>query len=261
MPAEPASREPDASVESAPETTGEQARLDHFLEYRARAIQRRRTRWRFTASVLACGAVLLLIMVVTTAGSRLLRARMTPRPIVSPGIALPEPSASPPAASMPPATSAPLAAETPAMPKMITGTARNPTQETKSPVARAAPAPPEGPVGAESRPPARAATARITDDRREQLATVHPGDTKERLFDLFGTTFERQAGSVVRVDGMRLRARGRSPRYAQVEIADVRLADGLYWFAFGEGRLIAWGRRGDWRAVAQRHRLDVDYPP
>jgi hypothetical protein len=277
MSAEPTSRESDSTPEPAaetlppeasPETTGERARLDHFLEYRARALQRRRTQWRVAATALVCGGAVLVITVVTIGGGRLLRARMTPRPIASPSIVLSEPSASPPTAT------APTATEKLPAPEMHMDTTREPTGEPSGPAVRAEPEPAERPARTDRAVPAdravaadpkslgpKAATARLYDDRRERLSTLHPGDTKERVFELFGTTFERQAGSVVRVDGMRLRARGRSPRYEQVEVADVKLANDLYWFAFGEGRLIAWGRPADWRAVAQRQRLEVDYPP
>ena len=100
---------------------------------------------------------------------------------------------------------------------------------------------------------------------RERLATVSPGDTKERVFDRFATTFEQRNGSVVRVEGMRWRANGRSPRHAQVEVAEVVLADAgaerLYWFVFGDGRLIGWGRHEEWPAAVRRHEIEIDYQP
>jgi hypothetical protein len=119
-----------------------------------------------------------------------------------------------------------------------------------------------------NRPVARIDTpplTRVGYQSHDRLRAVRAGDTKERVFDLFGTTIEWQAGSVVRVDGMRLRARGRSPRYTRVEVADVTLADGgadggLYWFLFGDGRLLVWGRPAGWEGTAMRYQLELEYP-
>jgi len=62
---------------------------------------------------------------------------------------------------------------------------------------------------------------------------------------------------------MRLRATGRSPDHPQLEVADVSIAETgaarTYWFLFGEGRLIAWGRPDEWRATAGRLQLDIEY--
>jgi hypothetical protein len=105
----------------------------------------------------------------------------------------------------------------------------------------------------------------VSHQPHERLGALNRGDPKERVFDLFGTTVRRQGGAVVQMEGMRLRARGRSPNYAQVEVADVKLADGgeggLYWFLFGDGRLLAWGRPGEWPAAVTRHQLEIDYSP
>ena len=98
---------------------------------------------------------------------------------------------------------------------------------------------------------------------RERLTTVRRGDPKEKVFELFATRVERRNGSAVLIEGMRLRASGRSPRHAQVEVADVTIADTargtLYWFLFGDGRLIAWGRPEEW--AAGRHQVEIDYTP
>jgi hypothetical protein len=248
MPGQPASPPPEPSPEPSGEPPGERLRLDDFLEYRARALLRRRARQRLRNGALACVAGGLAIILIVSGGGRILRHGMAPKPIPieSPGIALP-------GSSVPRAASATTA---------DTDHAAEPAAETPSPAVPTLPAAVERRGQAKPEPPApRAATARVSDERPERLAVLRPGDMKERVFDLFGTTFERQQGAVVRVEGMRLRARGRSPRYEQVEVADVRLADSLYWFLFGDGRLLAWGRPGDWRAVAQRHQLEVDYPP
>jgi len=100
---------------------------------------------------------------------------------------------------------------------------------------------------------------------RERLTTVRLGDAKETVFELFATRFERRNGSVRRIEGMRLRARGRSPHHAHIEVAEVKIADttagSLYWFLFGDGRLVAWGRPEDWRRASGRYQVEIDYPP
>ena len=120
-----------------------------------------------------------------------------------------------------------------------------------------------GPERASSSP--SALPTRVSHQPHERLATLHRGDPKERVFELFGATVKQQGGAMVRMEGMRLRARGQSPNYAQVEVAEVTLVDGreggLYWFLFGDGRLLAWGRPDEWAAVVSRHRLDIDYAP
>jgi hypothetical protein len=116
---------------------------------------------------------------------------------------------------------------------------------------------------------AAAPEARVTDvsyQPRERLASVHAGDPKEAVFELFGTAFERRSGSLVRIEGMRLRASGRSSQHAQVEVAEVRINDtaaagNLYWFLFGDGHLIAWGRAEDWPVATARYQVEIEYQP
>ena len=65
---------------------------------------------------------------------------------------------------------------------------------------------------------------------------------------------------------MRLRASGRSAQHAQVEVAEVRITDAaaagsLYWFLFGDGRLIAWGRAKDWPVAVARYQVEIEYQP
>lgn len=95
----------------------------------------------------------------------------------------------------------------------------------------------------------------------ERLAGVRSGQSKQRVFDLFGTVFVKQHGEVVEVEGMSVRAAGRSESNTRLEVSEVTLAEPprratRYWFLFEEGRLIAWGRPGQWRATALRYRLD-----
>jgi hypothetical protein len=86
---------------------------------------------------------------------------------------------------------------------------------------------------------------------------------KERVFDLFAGTVKRQDGTLVRIDGIRLRAKGRSPDHPQVEVAEVEVAENgraqRYWFLFGEGTLMAWGRPDEWPVTATRYQLEIDY--
>jgi hypothetical protein len=121
---------------------------------------------------------------------------------------------------------------------------------------------------ATTRAPALAPTPRVTSvnyQPRERLTTVHPGDAKDKVFELFATAFERRNGSLVQIEGMRLRASGHSPHHAQVEVAEVKVADtaggSLYWFLFGDGRLIAWGRPEEWSGATRRYQLEIDYQP
>jgi hypothetical protein len=118
-------------------------------------------------------------------------------------------------------------------------------------------------------PTATAPAPRVTDvsyQPSERLESVHAGDAKETVFELFGTRVERRSGSLVQVEGMRLRASGRSAQHAQVEVAEVRITDAvatgsLYWFLFGDGRLIAWGRAKEWPVAAARYQVEIEYQP
>jgi hypothetical protein len=98
-----------------------------------------------------------------------------------------------------------------------------------------------------------------------RLASIHAGDTKDKVFGLLATSFERQNGSLVRVEGIRLRSSARSPRHAHVEIAEARIAEAAaatpYWFLFGDERLLAWGRPEEWAATAGRYQVESTYTP
>ena len=98
---------------------------------------------------------------------------------------------------------------------------------------------------------------------RERLTAIRTGDPKEQVFELFGSTVQRQKETLIRIDGMRLRARGQSPGHPKLEVADVDVAESgrsqKYWFLFGEGHLIAWGRPDEWPGTAARLKLEIDY--
>jgi hypothetical protein len=98
-----------------------------------------------------------------------------------------------------------------------------------------------------------------------RLTALRPGDTKEKVFDTFATVFERRNGALVRIEGIRLRERGRSPHHELVEVADVTVADtpagSLHWFLFGDGRLLAWGRAEEWATAAERYEVATQYKP
>jgi len=121
--------------------------------------------------------------------------------------------------------------------------------------------PPRSPATSRESPPSTTVSVRL--QPRERLAVVRAGDMKERVFDLFGGTVQRQDGALVRIDGMRLRAKGRSPDHPQMEVADVEVAENgraqRYWFLFGEGTLMAWGRSDDWPATVKRYQVDISY--
>jgi hypothetical protein len=122
-----------------------------------------------------------------------------------------------------------------------------------------APANPPAPSAARSRP----TPAPLRHQPRERLAAVRPGEAKEHVFDLFAGTVERRNGTLVRIEGMRLRATGRSPDHTRVEIAEVEISDTgtgtLYWFLFGDSRLLAWGRPDEWPAAKARYQLEIAY--
>ena len=171
-----------------------------------------------------------------------------------------------PAAVTPPASprtsEAPSPAASPVAPA-IPPVASTPVASTSAP-ARRSPSP-----AAPTPPAATAPAARVPDvsyQPSERLKGVRAGDAKETVFELFGTRVERRSGSLVQVDGMRLRASGRSAQHAQVEVAEVRIADAaaagsLYWFLFGDGRLIAWGRAKEWPVAAARYQVEIEYQP
>jgi hypothetical protein len=229
----------DAPVLSEPE---EALVLNYIVQTRAQRERRRRQR-RMVVGTLGVSACLL------TAG--LFWSHHEP-PTVAPDAS--------PAAVTPPAS--PRVSEAP-RPEV------SPAAPAAPPVASTwAPAPRSPSPGAPTRPAATAPAARVPDvsyQPSERLKSVRVGDTKESLFELFGTRVERRSGSLVQVDGMRLRASGRSARHAQVEVAEVRIKDAaagsLYWFLFGDGRLVAWGRAKEWPAAASRYQVEIEYQP
>jgi hypothetical protein len=159
----------------------------------------------------------------------------------------------------------PEAIQAAAAPPREAGEVVPPSGPPAAPKARAAapqPAPPRTGPPAPSPPRPPAATT-VSYQPPERLTTLRVGDTKERVFELFGSTVERRNGSLVRIEGMRLRASGRSHQHAQVEVAEVRVADAgtgsLYWFLFGDGQLVGWGRPEEWPATAGRYEVEIDY--
>lgn len=101
-----------------------------------------------------------------------------------------------------------------------------------------------------------------------KLARLKRGDHKNRVLELFATAYARRQGSVVKIDGLRLRAPQRSQGGSSIEIGEVlvdgREAGGVrYWFLFDNERLLAWGAPHEWMAVAKRYQLDpalVEHP-
>lgn len=227
-----------ASSTPPPEPPEQHALL---LYYRARARGRRQRRRRRRHLLIAVGALVAGTGLFTTVVSRTRHHEPPPLPKVV------EPSAVPSRESgefRAPASS-PAAA-----PQGRTLARREPASPTIAP----SPAP----------TPTRRGTS-VGYQPRARLTTVRPGDAKETVFELFATRVERQNGGAVLIEGMRLRASGRSARHAHVEVAEVMIADTaharLYWFLFGDGRLIAWGRPEEWLRATGRHQVDIDYTP
>ena len=208
--------------------------------YRARAHARRQKRLRYRligGGALVAGTGLLLVVMRSGLPTPHQQPLPTPEAIQA--------SAAPPRESgelrVPPS-------EPPAAQKAKAAAPQQPLPRTGPP----APSPPR---------PTTATT--LSYQPRERLTTLRVGDTKERVFELFGTTVERRNGSLVRIEGMRLRASGRSHHHPQVEVAEVKVTDAgagsLYWFLFGDGRLVGWGRPEEWPAAAGRHEVEIDY--
>ena len=218
--------------------------LNYIAQTRARRDRRRRQRRRVVGTLIVVSACLL------TAG--LFWGRHEP-PTVAPDAS--------PAAVTPPES--PRTSEAPRPAASPVAPAIPPVVSTSAP----APRPPS--QGAPTPPAATAPVARVPDVRyqpSERLKSVRAGDAKETVFELFGTRVERRNGSLVQVDGMRLRASGRSAQHAQAEVAEVRITDAtaagsLYWFLFGDGRLVAWGRAKEWPVAVARYQVEIEYQP
>jgi hypothetical protein len=219
----------------------EQRRLNDFLEYRARAAQSRRRmgRTRVAAWTLACTVALLAVIVLAARAFRHEAAAPNREAVGLPSIMA--------AARGPADESAP---EPSAAPQQFA-----PASEPRAPTPSPAQTPPAAPDAKAPQPPAR-----VIAEPQERLGVLAPGDTKERVFELFATTVQRQGKAVVWFEGIRLRARAHSPRHRAMEVADVQLRDGVHWFLFADERLVAWGRLHDWCAAAARHHVEVDYP-
>jgi hypothetical protein len=230
---------PAAEPTLARETPEVEALLRHYRSRAHARRQRRRRRMLLAGAGSLAGGVLLVGAL--TVLSRARDGRVTP----------PSAPAGPPPRAAPDATS--QSAPPLAVPESTTPGA---AKRISTP-----PAPARSPAISSERstPP----TVIVRPQPSERLTAIRPGDAKERVFDLFGSTIEREKDTLVRIDGMRLRATGRSPDHPQLEVADVEIAENggarRYWFLFGEGRLIAWGRPEEWRATAARLQLEVEY--
>lgn len=226
--------------EPSPVPPGSSEQYALFLHYRQARRERRQRRLRIAAGAFVAGAGLLTAVLFLT---RHERPPVTARTIEPPAV-LSRDGATSPAAQE---ERAGATIEAPGGPGSAPSSP-TPRSSTGTP----APAPTPRPTGVMSQP-------------RGRLTTIRAGDAKEAVFELFGTTIERRNGSLVRVEGMRLRATGRSPHHAQVEVAEVRIGDtaagSLYWFLFGDGRLVAWGRPEEWAAATGRYQVEIKYQP
>jgi hypothetical protein len=234
---------PETLPEAAPPTP-ETPDVHTMLErYRLQARERRHRRRRHTVVVVGalvgCGVALAALL---SLGPR------EPGPTVSP---TPEPW-TPPAV---PAMKVEERRPEPSAPEPRPAPAR-PAGSAKKVVA-----PPSSPAPVPASPPK--ATVIAVSQPRERLQTVRLGDAKEHVFEMFGGTVERRNGALVRIEGIRLRASGRSAEHPRVEVADVAVAENStttrYWFLFGNDRLLAWGRPDEWPSAAARYQLEIDY--
>jgi len=222
-----------------PETPDVHTMLERYrLQARARRHRRRRHAVVAVGALVGCGAALAALLSL---------APREPRRTASPTPESSTPSATPVMTieerRPEPRAPEPAAAPRPAAP------------------ARKVVAPPTAPAPVPTSPPKPTVVA--VSQPRERLQTVRPGDAKEHVFEMLGGTVERRNGALVKVEGIRLRASGRSAEHPRVEVADVAVAEDRtatrYWFLFGNDRLLAWGRPDEWPAAAARYQLEIDY--
>jgi hypothetical protein len=166
-----------------------------------------------------------------------------------------------PPVTAPPVTAPPVAAPAVAPPAitepvLVAQAAPAPAPATTAP-AVAAPAPSPAPTD----PPPK----NVAYHPAKRLARVRAGQSKDQVFGHFSSMFDKQGQKIVEIQGMRLRASGRSATGAGLEVGEVRLADEagetLYWFLFSDGRLLAWGRPEQWGATATKYGVELPYHP
>jgi hypothetical protein len=230
---------PAPTTAAEPSVASEPPEVEALLRhYRARARARRQRRRHMLIATLLGGGV--LVIAVLSVLPRVRNGRVV-MPLPAPATSVGPPSRAAPEPS--PQFADPLAPEpkTLAVAKVI-----------------AAPRPPA--TSAEVSTPL---TVIVRPQPSERLTVVRTGDAKERVFELFASTVQRQKDTLVRIDGIRLRARGQSPDHPKLEVADVEVAENgraqKYWFLFGEGSLLAWGRPTEWPVTAARFKLEIEY--
>jgi hypothetical protein len=184
----------------------------------------------------------------------------------TPAAKAPAPTPAPAAKAPVPGPSKALAAAKPVPP------ASSSTTSTATPV-RAAELPPRVSVPVQApvlAPPMPSRTptpvlASVSYHPRDRLSAIRAGDSKDKVFGMLATSFERQNGSLVRIEGIRLRASARSPRDAHVEVAEAKIGETSgavpYWFLFSDERLVAWGRPDEWSAAVARYQIQTGYTP
>jgi hypothetical protein len=223
-----------------PETPDVDTMLERYrLQFRTRRQRRRRHAVVVVGALVGCGAALAVLL------------SLAPREPRATGSPTPEPS---------------TPSATPVMKTEQGGPEPRAPEPPTAPASPAAPArkvvaPPSPPAPVPASPPKPTVIA--GSQPRERLQTVRPGDAKEHVFEMLGGTVAQKNGTLVKVDGIRLRASGRSAEHPRVEVADVAVAENKtatrYWFLFGNDRLLAWGRPDEWPAAAARYRLEIDY--
>lgn len=250
------------------EPTDEQTLL-RLLQAHGRARRPRRRRRLILAGALVTASVLFTAVMSGTWHAEPPSTSSVMEPTAEPSSSASEPRAT--GAAPPAVQPAPAAESVPPAAHSALPVAESAPPAVRSAQAAVRPGPPAIRKTARVPEPTRAAAAAppptdsVSYQPRERLTTVRPGDAKHKIFELFATAFEQRIGSLVRIDGMRLRASGRSPHYAQVEVAEVTIADTAagtpYWFLFGDGLLLAWGPPEEWSVASGRYQLEIDYRP
>jgi hypothetical protein len=274
------------SASEQPALSEQDASFLHYLAKGRARRERRRRRLRVAVATLVVGASVLAAGLFWTRHQRPpIATRIIEPPEVKPWQSVESRAARPDAPAQSEGRTA-LSTEAPARPAPSPPAVSPPASPRTSEALRSAPTPvaPASPPATSTPAPAASppapgtprlpeATApagrlmHVSYQPHERLKRVHAGDAKEAVFELFGTAFERQSGSLVRIEGMRLRARGRSAQHARVEVAEVRITDAvaagssLYWFLFGDDRLIAWGRAEEWPVATARYQVEIEYQP
>ena len=100
--------------------------------------------------------------------------------------------------------------------------------------------------------------------RESSLNQLSVGMSKDEVLRLYPDQWTDSSGTRRNVEGMQTRS-ARTNDGRKLEVGELRLNTGTnnvpYWFLFENGRLIQWGRPGDWQAVSKRYHIDFNAAP